>query len=93
MSYLFFRVTYIFRPETHIEPKFGLLPGYCIMSLEPANVREIRLAMNGGQYHELKCLEPYFSALVRGDKKHELRKDDRTPRFEIGDVLKIVRYE
>lgn len=37
--------------------------------------------------HELKVWRMYFDALKRGDKTFEFRKDDRTPRYEVGDVL------
>lgn len=35
--------------------------------------------------HELKCWPVYFSAVLRGDKTFEVRKDDRG--FKVGDML------
>ncbi len=41
--------------------------------------------------HELKCWPDPFSAVWRGDKTAELRRDDRG--FQVGDVLLIREYD
>jgi hypothetical protein len=83
------RVTYIFRPGA--EAAFGLMPGYCVMSIRPASALEVILAREDGRLHHLKTWAPYWDE-VRADRKlHELRKDDREPRFEVGDVLELER--
>lgn len=83
-------VTYIFRPGD--APMFGLMPGHCVMSLEQASALQVAVARQRGHLHKLKCLEPYWTELASGRKKHELRKDDRIPRYEVDHVLKIERY-
>lgn len=40
--------------------------------------------------HQLKTIEPYFSAVKRGDKTFEVRKYDRD--FEVGDLLWLTHY-
>jgi len=40
--------------------------------------------------HHLKTVQPYFDAVVRGEKTFELRVDDRG--FDIGDVLVLEEY-
>ena len=41
--------------------------------------------------HDLKVLPEYFEALVRGQKKAEVRRNDRD--FQIGDVLRLMEYD
>ena len=42
--------------------------------------------------HELKCWPEFFGAIVRGEKKHELRRaTDRL--FKVGDVLKLREFD
>ncbi len=40
--------------------------------------------------HELKTLPAYWDAVERGDKKFEVRRDDRG--FAVGDMLRLVRF-
>lgn len=40
--------------------------------------------------HMLKCVDPYYDDVARGDKVHELRLNDRD--FRVGDVLWIRRW-
>lgn len=42
--------------------------------------------------HELKVWPEYFDALASGEKSFEFRKDDREPRFAVGDVLRLREY-
>lgn len=37
--------------------------------------------------HTLKIQSEYFEAVRSGKKRFEVRKDDRTPRYEVGDTL------
>ena len=42
--------------------------------------------------HELK-IEPYFYAsVIAGEKRFEIRKDDRSPRFSVGDRLRLREH-
>ena len=41
--------------------------------------------------HELKCISPYFEAVQIGDKKFEIRKDDRC--FQKGDKVILRHYD
>lgn len=42
--------------------------------------------------HELKIWPQFFDAIEVGDKRFEWRKDDREPRFEVGDTLRLLEY-
>jgi collagenase-like PrtC family protease len=42
------------------------------------------------KHHKLKCWPDYFDAVVTGEKKVELRKDDRN--YQVGDILDLVEY-
>jgi len=47
---------------------------------------------NGNQrMHQLKTVEPYFSAAERGDKTFEVRKFDRD--YRVGDFLTLSHYD
>lgn len=41
--------------------------------------------------HVLKTVQPYFDALWSGDKRFELRKNDRG--FQVGDSLCLREYD
>jgi Domain of unknown function (DUF3850) len=41
--------------------------------------------------HIVKSWAHFFDAIKRGDKTHDLRKDDRN--FQVGDVLRLERYD
>lgn len=41
--------------------------------------------------HELKCLAPFYDAIVRGEKTFDVRKDDRA--FQTGDTLNLQRVD
>ena len=41
--------------------------------------------------HKLKCIDPFYSQVVDGVKRFELRKDDRG--FEVGDNLELRLYD
>lgn len=41
--------------------------------------------------HELKILPEYFSAIVSGEKRFEIRKNDRN--YKVGDILRLMKYE
>ncbi|WPH51275.1 DUF3850 domain-containing protein [Enterococcus faecalis] len=41
--------------------------------------------------HELKILPEYFEAVVSGDKRFEIRKNDRG--YKVGDILRLNEYE
>lgn len=42
--------------------------------------------------HELKTWPGPFSAVLLGEKPFEWRKDDRTPRYETGDILVLREF-
>ena len=41
--------------------------------------------------HELKTWPGYYDSVVNGNKRFELRKDDRD--FEVGDILHLREYD
>lgn len=41
--------------------------------------------------HYVKSWTPFFEAFVRGDKRHDLRDDDRN--FMVGDILILQEYD
>lgn len=41
--------------------------------------------------HELKILPEYFAAIVSGEKRFEIRKNDRN--YQKGDILRLMKYE
>lgn len=41
--------------------------------------------------HQLKTIEPYYSAVVSGNKTFEVRKFDRD--FQVGDFLMLTHYD
>ncbi len=43
--------------------------------------------------HELKSWPTSFRAAVTGRKRFEVRKDDRSPRFAAGDVVKLREWD
>jgi len=45
-----------------------------------------------GYTHELKTWPMYFRPLMSGEKAFEFRADDRTPRFEVGDRLRLREW-
>lgn len=47
---------------------------------------------SGATTHELKVWPMYYEALASGAKTFEYRKDDREPRYAVGDVLVLHEY-
>ncbi len=41
-------------------------------------------------FHELKCVQPWFDAMVAGTKTAELRLNDRS--FKVGDTVRLREY-
>lgn len=41
--------------------------------------------------HELKCWPEYFDAISRGEKKFDVRRDDRG--FQKGDSVKMTKWD
>lgn len=41
--------------------------------------------------HKLKCWEPYYDAIVAGDKQFDVRRDDRG--FQKGDLVLLEKYD
>jgi hypothetical protein len=39
--------------------------------------------------HDLKIELPFFTAIMNGTKRFEIRHDDRNPRFKVGDYLHL----
>ena len=42
--------------------------------------------------HILKIQPEYFEAVRSGAKRFEVRKDDRTPRYAVGDLLILAEF-
>jgi hypothetical protein len=77
-------VTYIVRDR----PEFGLMPGHVIMGLRLPTPAEAGSEPD----HTLKTWPQFYAALENGDKTFELRKDDRAPRYEVGQILRLVEF-
>lgn len=43
--------------------------------------------------HELKTWPAYFKDVLRGDKNFEVRRDDRSPLFRVGDMLILREWD
>lgn len=43
--------------------------------------------------HELKTWPVFYDAVADGSKPFEIRRDDRSPRFAVGDILHLRRYD
>lgn len=41
--------------------------------------------------HKLKCWTPYYTAILAGDKKFDVRRDDRN--FAVGDLVLLQQYD
>jgi hypothetical protein len=41
--------------------------------------------------HQLKTWPKYFDAVARGEKRFEVRRDDRD--FEVGDIVTLQRFD
>ena len=57
---------------------------------EPEWIEEAQ-KMNGKKIHELKILPEYFDAVRCGDKRFEIRKNDRN--FHRGDILRLKEFD
>lgn len=44
-------------------------------------------------YHILKTHPEQYQAIKERRKKFEWRRDDRSPRYEVGDLLKLVEFD
>lgn len=44
-----------------------------------------------GRQHKLKCWTPYYEAIVAGEKKFDVRRDDRG--FQKGDLVLLQQCE
>lgn len=79
-------VTYVVRDR----PEFGLMPGYCIMSLRHPYPDEWAKWKSD---HVLKTWPEFYRAVQSGAKTLELRKDDRTPRYSVGQMIELVYFD
>lgn len=43
--------------------------------------------------HELKTWPEFYDALAAGAKRFEVRRDDRTPRFEEGHIARLREWD
>ena len=59
-------------------------------SKQPSSSGAIRLEH---ATHELKTWPAYFKDVLRGDKTFEVRRDDRTPMFKVGDTLILREWD
>lgn len=42
--------------------------------------------------HHLKIQSEYYEAVLAGTKRFEVRKDDRVPRYAVGDTLILAEF-
>jgi hypothetical protein len=43
------------------------------------------------RHHKLKCWIPYYDAILSGDKKFDVRRNDRD--FEVGDYVLLEKFD
>lgn len=79
-------VTYVVRDR----PEFGLMPGFVIMGLRKPCQHEYG---NWKADHVLKTWPQFYRAVQNDDKTFELRKDDREPRYAVGQRIELVYFE
>jgi hypothetical protein len=84
------KVTYVLRDVPH----FGLRPGFCIMGLETCSGMDWTEVeqLHTRKKHVLKTWPEFYDAIQRGGKNFELRRDDREPRYAVGDVLQFELF-
>lgn len=78
-------ITYVVRDC----PEFGLMPGFVILGLREPCQHEFLKEPD----HTLKTWPQYYRRVQDGTKTFELRRDDREPRFAVGQSLRLVYYD
>ena len=71
-------------------PEFGLMPGYAILGLRIPYPQEYR---DGNVDHKLKTWPEFYSVVRDELKDFELRKDDREPKFAVGQMIELVWFD
>ena len=79
-------VTYVVRDR----PEFGLMPGYVILGLREPCQHE---SYGGLVDHRLKAWPEFYRAVRDKIKTFEIRKDDREPRYAVGQMLELVYFD
>jgi hypothetical protein len=73
---------------------FGLPDGQdavAVMSIAPALTTQVARAQANGRVHDLKTWPRQFHAVMVGQKRHEVRRDDRGG-YLVGDVLHLQEW-
>ncbi len=65
------------------------MPGYCVLGIRKLNWGPGDHSVD----HTLKTWPEFFDLVAMEIKTFEVRKDDRTPRYEAGQVLKLVEFD
>lgn len=79
-------ITYVIRDR----PEFGLMPGYAILGLREPCPHEYK---DGRVDHNLKTWPEFYRSILDGSKTFELRRDDREPRFAVGQMLNLIYHD
>lgn len=77
-------------PLTHSDGSDRHFPPLCCPGCECRSFEEAHSLGGHPTIHELKCWEEPFDAIARGDKKHEVRVNDRG--FKAGHALFLRRW-
>jgi hypothetical protein len=70
-------------------PEFGLQPGFCILGVRKPCSHE----RMDEPVHRLKTWPEFYDDVRDGIKSFELRRDDREPRYAVGQMIELVRFE
>jgi hypothetical protein len=63
-----------------------------IMPFQSKSAKRKENSAKNGVVHDLKCWPEFFTAIVAGEKRHDLRRT-RDRQFKVGDRLRLQEYD